>query len=131
MITLLADLVLRRVCTPRTTVDVHHEFDNQLPAPPIEILTGEQAAPNTVPHHEWLPPPAPSPVLAEPFKESLVALLTELAWRRARAIERQQENSNDQSEDLQYTPGTQGLRLRATVNIHAGNSASREHRAAI
>jgi hypothetical protein len=84
MITLLVDLVLRRVCTPRTTVDVHHEFDNQLPAPPIEILTGEQAAPNTVPHHEWLPPPAPSPNLAEPFKESLVALLTELAWRRAR-----------------------------------------------
>src|SRR6266511_3255479 len=103
MITLLADLVLRRVCTP----------------------------PNTAPHHEWLPPPTPSPVLAEPFKESLVALLTELAWRRARATERQQESSNDQCEDSQHTSGAQSLRLCATVNIHAGDAASREHRTSI
>lgn len=127
MITLLADLVLRSVCRPRTTVNVHRDFDGRLHTRPVEILTTEQAAsPNAVPPYEWLPPP-PSPELKEPFKESLVSLLTELVWRRARAIERLEESGNDQCEDSHYAPGAQSLRLCATVNIHAGNTTSGKH----
>jgi hypothetical protein len=91
MITLLADLVRRSACTARTAADAYPGLDSRRQRPPLEILTDRQTAPsNTVPYHEGRRPP-PSPELTEPFKESLVALLIELAWRRVRASKIEEE----------------------------------------
>src|SRR5262249_30644418 len=118
MITLLADLVRRRVSTLRAAMDAHPDIWSRRPAPPPEILTSEQpASPNIVPHNEGRSPPT-SQELTELFKEPLLALLIELAWRRSQAGKTPEENGNEQCRDLRYSSRAQSLRLRAAVNIH-------------
>src|SRR5215510_6662656 len=112
MITLLADIVRRRVCVTQKAVDADPDFDSRPHTPPLEILIVEQpTSPTAVPHNEGRSPP-PSPELSEPFKEPLIALLIELAWRRTRASKTHEENGNEQYEDSRYSPRAQSLRLR-------------------
>jgi hypothetical protein len=84
MITLLADLVFRCVCSPQTAEAARPDLHGWRHTPSVGTLTSKQTAlPDAVAHHEWLPPPPPELEPGEPFKESLILLLTELALRRA------------------------------------------------
>ena len=125
MIDLLAQLVVRCVCLPQPDKTVPHDWASPRSPPAAETVAKKrEAMASSRAHHAW-PPPLPTvPELDAPSTESLMMLLTVLAWRRTPA-NKTWESRDNECKDSFYTPGTQSLRVRATVHPHADHAAPR------
>src|SRR5215210_2496223 len=128
MIRLLADLAWRCARPPEADgpgLPPRHSRTDMAPVVARAATCDDRAPPDRL--------GGPAPEQADgpaPLAEALLALLTDLAWRRARVIVRKEADDASRA-DPAHAPGAPGVCVCATIDPAAGAAPPGEHRAAV